>query len=76
MNAVGIRDSVKGIPSFVVGTGGGDLRGLQRTPMPNSEYRLQGYYGVLKLTLGAKAYNHAFIDVRGRIWDPGSGACR
>lgn len=75
MNAEGVRDSVKGIPSFVVGTGGGELRGLQRTMTPNSEYRLQGYFGVLKLTLGDKGYTSAFIDTNARVWDPVAGGC-
>ena len=75
MDAAGVLDSAKGIPSFVVGTGGGELRGLQRTLAPNSEYRLQGYFGILKLTLGDKEYTHAFIDTNGRVWDPGRGKC-
>ncbi len=75
MNAEGVRDTVKGIPSFVVGTGGGELRGLKGTKAPNSEYRLQGYFGVLKLTLGDKGYTSAFIDTNGRAWDPVAGSC-
>lgn len=75
MNAYGAVDSAKGIPSFVVGTGGGEMRGLKRELAPNSEYRLQGYYGILKLTLGSKEFTYAFIDGNARVWDPGSGKC-
>ena len=59
----------------MVGTGGGEMRGLQRELAPNSEYRLQGYYGILKLTLGSKEFTYAFIDTNARVWDPGSGKC-
>jgi acid phosphatase type 7 len=74
-NPAGVADTVKGIPSFVVGTGGGTLRGF-RSPAPNSEARVEGHFGVLKLTLGREAYQWAFIDTQGRVWDPGSGKCR
>jgi hypothetical protein len=72
--AAGLRDTVSGITQFVVGTGGADLRGF-RTPAHNSVARVQGYYGVIKLTLGAGEYQHAFLDTQGRIWDPGRGKC-
>ncbi len=75
MNDAGVRDSAKGVVSFVIGTGGGELRGLRTSLALNSEYRLQGYYGVLKFTLGGKEYSYAFIDTEGRIWDPGAGKC-
>lgn len=71
----GIADSVNGIPQIVIGTGGAELRGL-RTPVANSVTRIQGHFGVLKLTLGAGEYRHAFIDVQGRVWDRGGGKCR
>jgi hypothetical protein len=71
--AAGVKDTL-GITQFVVGTGGADLRGF-RSPAPNSVARVQGYYGVLKLTLGAGEYQHAFLDTNGLIWDPGKGAC-
>lgn len=73
-NPAGVRDTVRGIPQIVIGTGGATLRGF-RSPAPNSESRVQGYFGVLKLTLGAGAWQRAFIDTGGRIWDPGNGQC-
>ena len=72
----GVRDSVNGIFEYVVGTGGGDLRGFQSTPSPNSAVRIQGYFGVLKLTLGKGEFRSAFLDVSGRIWDQSGGKCR
>ena len=71
----GAVDSTKGMTQIVVGTGGGDLRGFRSTIAPNSAYRVQGHYGVLKLTLGAKAYRRAFLGVSGSIWDRGGETC-
>jgi hypothetical protein len=71
----GRADSVRGIQEIVVGTGGGDLRGVSEPRKPNSGAAILGYFGVLKLNLGAAEYSHAFIDSRGRIWDPGSRKC-
>jgi acid phosphatase type 7 len=70
----GVADTLNGITQIVVGTGGGGLRGF-RTPRPNSLVRIQGYFGVLKLTLGAAEYRHAFLDTRGRVWDSAGGKC-
>jgi len=70
----GSRDSTRGITQIVSGTGGGDLRGMKAT-VPNSAYRVQGHYGVLKLTLGAKAWGSAFLGVDGTIWDRTGGDC-
>ena len=72
---VGVADSVKGVEQFIVGTGGGDLRGVRNPPDPNSAAQIHGYFGVLKLTLGHDEYRHAFIDTNGRVWDQGGGKC-
>jgi hypothetical protein len=37
--------------------------------------QIHGHFGVLKLTLGSGGYRRAFIDVSGRLWDPGAGKC-
>jgi hypothetical protein len=71
----GRADSTSGLEEIVVGTGGGELRGLNDSPAPNSEYRIQGRFGVLKLSLGDSSYTHAFIDAQGRVWDPGQRKC-
>ncbi len=72
--SAGVADTVKGIASFVVGTGGGELRGFN-APAPNSVAQVEGHFGILKLTLGKEAYQWAFIDTHRRIWDPGQGKC-
>jgi len=72
----GVLDSTKGITEYVVGTGGGDLRGFQAKPMPQSAVRIQGYFGVLKLTLGKGEFRSVFLDVNGRLWDQAGGKCR
>lgn len=74
LSPAGVVDTAKGIVEFIAGTGGGELRGFSRV-VPNSDFRLDGHFGVLKLTLGAKEYQHALLDVSGRVWDPGSGKC-
>lgn len=69
-----VVDSAHGMPQFVVGTGGGDLRGFKKV-VPNSAMRIQGHFGVLKLTLGATEWRSAFLDVNGTVWDPSGGTC-
>jgi len=71
----GVADPTKGIRQFTVGTGG---RGDEPfdSPVPNSEVRNTGTYGVLKLTLDAGSYTWAFVPVAGQSFtDTGSGAC-
>lgn len=71
----GIPDSVRGIEEIVVGTGGGDLRGLRGSLAQNSAMQITGYFGVLKLTLGDGEYRRAFLDTDGRVWDQGGRKC-
>jgi acid phosphatase type 7 len=69
-------DTLRGIPQILVGTGGAHLRGLRPSRSGNSVVRIQGHFGVLKLTLGAGEWRSAFIDTKGRIWDRSGGKCR
>jgi hypothetical protein len=71
----GMADSVKGITQYVVGTGGGTLRGFRDQLVANSAMSVQGHFGVLKLTLGKEEYRSAFLDVSGRVWDAAGGKC-
>ena len=71
----GVLDTLRGIPQIIVGTGGGELRGIPRPYALNSLVRIEGHFGVLKLTLGAAEYRSAFIDTQGRIWDRSGGKC-
>jgi hypothetical protein len=75
MTPAGVVDTVSGMTQIIVGTGGGDLRGLRTPRARNSAYEIQGHYGVLKLTLGAGEWRSAFIDTRGRVWDRSGGKC-
>jgi len=70
----GIVDTKRGIEQLVVGTGGGDLRGV-RPKVGNSVFEVHGYFGVLKLTVGAGEYRSAFIGADGKLWDTGAGKC-
>jgi hypothetical protein len=71
----GVLDSIRGITEIVAGTGGGDLRGFRSTPAPNSVVRIEGHFGILKLTLGKAEWRSAFIEVGGRVWDQSGGKC-
>jgi acid phosphatase type 7 len=70
----GARDDARGIREFVVGTGGGGPYGF-RTPEPNSEVRLTGTPGVLKLTLTTDAYDWRFVPASPGASDAGHGTC-
>jgi hypothetical protein len=71
----GAPDSTKGIIEIVIGTGGEELRGFAAKVIRNSVAQIEGHFGVLKLTLGAGEFRSAFIDDKGRIWDPSGGKC-
>jgi acid phosphatase type 7 len=71
----GLRDTLRGIVQFIVGTGGASSTGIREPVQPNSAARIEGHYGVLKLTLGGEEYQHAFLDTQGRIWDMAAGKC-
>ncbi|MEV0717011.1 metallophosphoesterase [Asanoa sp. NPDC050611] len=70
----GARDDQRGVREFVVGTGGGGPYAF-REPEPNSEARLTGTPGVLRLTLSADAYDWRFVPVTGSTSDEGHGTC-
>jgi hypothetical protein len=74
MNPAGVLDSTRGIVELVVGTGGGELRGL-RTPLANSAAQVQGRFGVLKLTLGGEEWRSAFLATNGGVFDGSGGKC-
>jgi len=82
LTPAGVVDSVRGIEQFLVGTGGASLRGFKSRfgfsappPSKNSAMRIQGHYGVLKVTLGKDEYRSAFIDTNRRIWDMTGRKC-
>ena len=70
----GSEDPTRGIRQFVVGTGGGELRGFPRDAR-TSAARHSGH-GVLRLDLFAGGYSWEFVPVAdGSFSDSGSGTC-
>src|SRR2546426_7851726 len=63
--SAGVADPVAGIREFVVGTGGEGLDAANTLIIPNSEARISGVYGVLRLTLGDGSYSWQFVPVAG-----------
>ncbi|HEX3130277.1 MAG TPA: metallophosphoesterase [Thermoanaerobaculia bacterium] len=61
-----------GIRQFIVGTGGGEERGIG-TVKANSEKRLAHLYGVLLMTLHPDSYEWHFVNVDGTVDDSSSG---
>lgn len=72
----GRPDAKRGIREFVVGTGGNHQRPFSSQPQPNSEMRMTGTFGVLKLTLYAHGYQWQFLSEAGKNFtDSGAGKC-
>ncbi len=70
----GRADKERGLRQFVVGTGGMVLYDFTE-PLPNSEVRIGGTFGLLKLTLEDGAYAWEFLPVDGGVADQGRGTC-
>ena len=70
----GRLNRMRGIREFVVGTGGRSSYAFVEHH-PNSEARLSGVDGVLRLSLSARRYSWRFIRVDGRAGDAGSAPC-
>jgi hypothetical protein len=71
----GVRDESRGIRQFVVGTGGASPYFFGE-PHPNSEKRITGPFGVLKLTLHPKSYDWEFVSITPLLFsDSGTGQC-
>ncbi len=71
----GVADPVRGIRQFVVGTGGRSHYPF-KVPLPNSEVRKTGTFGVLELTLRAAGYEFRFVPEAGKSFaDSGLELC-
>jgi hypothetical protein len=71
----GTADPQRGVRQFVIGTGGHSLNPLG-APLPNSEFRDNSHWGVLRLTLGQGSYAWQFVPAGGGpALDSGSGTC-
>jgi acid phosphatase type 7 len=73
--ADGTADAARGVRQFVVGTGGHELNPMG-APLPNSEFRQNAKWGVLRMTLGQGNYSWQFLPVGGGApIDAGTGTC-
>jgi acid phosphatase type 7 len=63
-----------GLREIVAGTGGGELRTFKKQAA-NSEFRLAGVWGVLRLTLHPANYDWEFLPVDSSVADSGSTPC-
>jgi hypothetical protein len=78
----GAPDPDRGIRSFVVGTGGKDLRALSPSPHPLTAIRTHQHFGVLELDLRPTSYRWEFQPLAdsghggGSFTDVGFGSCR
>jgi hypothetical protein len=71
----GVLDTVRGIRSFIVGTGGADHTEIAKIA-PNSEVRNTNTFGVLMLTLHSNSYDWKFVPEAGKTFtDSGTGTC-
>jgi hypothetical protein len=70
----GLADASFGIRQFTIGTGGRSLYGFT-APAPNSEFRYNANFGVLRLDLHASGYEWQMIRVGNMVVDSGSGSC-
>src|SRR5947209_5602777 len=72
----GNLDLSNGIREIIAGTGGGGFDATNTVFWPNSQVRISGVYGVLKLTLSSTAYSWQFIPVAGQAaTDSGTTTC-
>ena len=74
MDASGTEQRPGGMREIVVGTGGTGLREF-RSVVANSEFRLTGTWGILRLRLHQANYDWEFVPVTGAITDAGSAVC-
>jgi hypothetical protein len=74
MDSAGLADDRTGLRSFVVGTGGRNLRPI-RKPRPGSEKAIDTAYGYLELRLRTHGYAWRFLSVDGTALDRGEATC-
>jgi 3',5'-cyclic AMP phosphodiesterase CpdA len=74
MNADGKIDHSTGIRSFIVGTGGRNLRPVT-SRRPGSEMVIDDRFGFLELRLGSSGYRWEFVGVDGKALDSGADEC-
>ena len=70
--------SANGIRQFVVGTGGRSVdaaTGFERPFSVNSQFRIAGVFGLLRLSLTDTGFWWSFVDENGRVRDSGTDRC-
>jgi hypothetical protein len=71
----GVADPLRGIRTFIVGTGGANHTSIA-TIQPNSEVRNVDTFGALKFTLHPNGYDWQFMPVPGKTFtDSGTAFC-
>jgi hypothetical protein len=77
MDKAGQVDRVKGVRSFVVGTGGvGHYTGFNSDHRAAEEFKNDTRFGVLEVTLGTGSYEWRFLAVGGTTLVSGNDRCR
>jgi hypothetical protein len=75
-DSAGNLDTAKGIPQFVVGTGGRSFFSIRPTPSANSVTRIANTFGVLQMTLSDGSYGYTFLPANaGGQTETGTGTC-
>jgi hypothetical protein len=74
-DADGRRDEARGIREFIVGTGGHQQLTAAPTATTNSDRKITGQFGILRLTLNTDSYAWEFVTGNGSVQDSGSGTC-
>jgi acid phosphatase type 7 len=76
LNPAGVVDYSRGIRSFMVGTGGASLAGLQVTRANGRRVMETGTYGVIRLILHSSAFTWDFLPISDRTFaDHGTAMC-
>ena len=74
-NANAVAEPARGMRQFIVGTGGHEPNKFGK-PLPNSEARVEGTLGILRLTLSEGSYSWQFMPVGGgAALDSGRDVC-
>jgi hypothetical protein len=68
------RSTRFGIREFIVGTGGAESYKFGK-PLTQSQARVAGVDGVLRLRLASKSYRWEFVGVDGKVRDHGEAVC-
>jgi hypothetical protein len=75
LDPAGVPDPERGIRHFVAGTGGNRTYPVGE-PLPGSEVRFTGGYGILRLELHVDSYAWEYLGVPGvEFTDSGSDTC-